>query len=113
MKIKERKHRLSKEAYKSRVRCAFTICVLNKRTLFVTEQIFRSMENMLLNSLNKFMCDAHIYLFMPDHGHLLIEGKTEEADLWNGVVDFKRKSGFWLAQNHPQEEWQKISTTTF
>lgn len=107
MKIKEHKHRLSREAYKGRVRCAFTICVLNKRTLFVTEQIFRSMENMLLDSLNKFMCDADIYLFMPDHSHLLIEGKSDESDLWQCVVDFKRKSGYWLSQNKYSQEWQK------
>ena len=107
MKIKEHKHRLSREAYKGRVRCAFTICVLNKRMLFVTEQIFRSMEDMLLDSLNKFTCDADIYLFMPDHSHLLIEGKSDESDLWQCVVDFKRKSGYWLSQNKYSQEWQK------
>lgn len=44
---------------------------------------------------------------MPDHCHLLIEGKSEESDLWQCVVNFKRKSGYWLARNHPLEEWQK------
>ncbi|MFQ6002407.1 MAG: transposase [Candidatus Zixiibacteriota bacterium] len=107
MKIKERKHRLSREAYKGRVRYAFTICVHNKGTLFVSDHIFHTLEDMLLDALVKSNCDAHIYLFMPDHGHLLIEGKLEESDLWNCVVDFKRKSGFWLARNHLLEEWQK------
>jgi REP element-mobilizing transposase RayT len=81
MKIKERKHRLSKETYKGRVRCAFTICVYNKRALFVSDYIFRIMEDMLLAALVKTNCDAHIYLFMPNHCHLLIEGKSEESDL--------------------------------
>lgn len=107
MQIKERKHRLPREAYMGRVRCAFTICVSNRRSLFVTESIFRFMEEMLLDSLKKSACDAHIYLFMPDHCHLLIEGKSEESDLWQCVVDFKRKSGYWLASNHPLGEWQK------
>ena len=44
---------------------------------------------------------------MPDHGHLLIEGKLEESDLWQSIVNFKRKSGYWLTRNHPSEEWQK------
>jgi putative transposase len=107
MKIKERKHRLLREAYKGSVRCAFTICVQDKRTLFSSDYIFHTMEDMLLDALVKANCAAHIYLFMPDHGHLLIEGKSEESDLWLCVVNFKRKSGYWLAGNHPLEEWQK------
>jgi REP element-mobilizing transposase RayT len=107
MKIKERKHRLSREAYKGRVRCAFTVCVDNKRTLFVSNDIFHTMEDMLLDALVKANCDAHIYLFMSNHCHILVEGKSGETDLWNCIVDFKRKSGFWLAKNHPQKEWQK------
>jgi len=107
MRIKERKHRLPREAYIGRVRCAFTICVHDKRTLFVSDPISHSMEDMLKEALVKANCDAHIYLFMPDHCHLLIEGKSEKSDLWQCVVDFKRKSGYWLARNHPLKEWQK------
>jgi putative transposase len=107
MQIKERKHRLPREAYVGRVRCAFTICVFDKRTLFVTDHIFRSMEEMLLDVLKKSICDAHIYLFMPDHCHLLIEGKVDESDLWQCMVDFKQRSGYWFSRNHSSEEWQK------
>ena len=107
MKIKERKHRLPREAYKGRIRCAFTLCVHNKRTLFVSDHVFHTVEDMLLDASAKANCDAHIYLFMPDHGHLLIEGKSEESDLWQCVVNFKRKSGYWLTRNHPSEECQK------
>ena len=107
MEIKERKHRLQREAYKGRIRCAFTIGVHNKRTLFVSDYISRTVEDMLLDALVKTNCDAHVYLFMPDHAHLLIEGKLEESDLWQSIVNFKRKSGYWLTRNHPSEEWQK------
>jgi len=107
MKIKERKHRLPREAYTGRVRCAFTIGVRDKSRLFVSEHTFHSMEHMLLEALVKANCDAPVFMFMPDHCHLLIEGKSEKSDLWQCVVDFKRKSGYWLARNHPLEEWQK------
>jgi putative transposase len=107
MKIKERKHRLSREAYMGRVRCAFTVCVQDRRTLFISDHVFHSMEDMLLEALLKAYCDAHIYLFMPDHCHLLIEGKSDESDLRQCVVDFKRKSGYWLSQNKYSQEWQK------
>jgi putative transposase len=107
MKIKERKHRLPREFYVGRVRCAFTICVLEKKELFTSKDIFLNIEKMLLDALKKSNCDAHIYLFMPDHCHLLIEGKSDESDLWQCMVDFKQKSGYWLARNNHFEEWQK------
>jgi REP element-mobilizing transposase RayT len=65
------------------------------------------MEGMLVEGFVKADCDAHVYMFMPDHCHLLIEGKSKESDLWQFVVDFKRKSGYWLARNHMLEKWQK------
>ena len=107
MQIKERKHRLPREVYIGRVRCAFSICVLEKKELFTSNNIFLTIEEMLLESLKKSICDAHIYLFMPDHSHVLIEGKSDDSDLWQCVVDFKRKSGYWLSQNQYSQEWQK------
>jgi len=107
MKIKERKHRLSREAYMGRVRCTFTICVRERRKLFVSDRIFHAVQDTLLEAVLRTDCDAHVYLFMPDHCHLLIEGKSEESDLWQCVVDFKRKSGYRLTRNHALEEWQK------
>ncbi len=55
----------------------------------------------------KTKCDAHIYLFMPNHCHLLVEGKSDESDLWKCIVEFKRKSGYWLSRNQYSQEWQK------
>jgi putative transposase len=44
---------------------------------------------------------------MPDHCHLLIEGRSDESDLWQCVVDFKQGSGLWLARKCHFEQWQK------
>jgi putative transposase len=44
---------------------------------------------------------------MPDHCHLLIEGKSDESDVWQSVVDFKQGSGYWLVKNAYVEQWQK------
>jgi putative transposase len=107
MKIEERKHRLPRQSYVGTVRCAFTICVRERRGLFASDRIFRSVEDILLEALAKANCDAHVYMFMPDHCHLLMEGKSEESDLWQCVVNFKRKSGYWLARSDTSEEWQK------
>ncbi len=65
------------------------------------------MEDFLLSSLDKFGVAAHVYLFMPDHLHMLLEGKDEDVDIWKCVVDFKQKSGYWFSKNLPAVRWQK------
>jgi putative transposase len=75
--------------------------------LFTSKDIFLNTEEILLEALTKSACDAHIYLFMPDHCHLLIEGMSEISDLWKCIVEFKQKSGYLLARNYKTLKWQK------
>ncbi|CUU10830.1 Transposase IS200 like [Candidatus Kryptobacter tengchongensis] len=44
---------------------------------------------------------------MPDHLHLVLEGNSEEADLWKAIVYFKQKTGYWLSRNGWDAKWQK------
>lgn len=43
---------------------------------------------------------------MPDHTHVLLEGKDVEADVLDCLSDSKQKSGYWLGQ-HTGVRWQK------
>lgn len=89
------------------ISCTFTICVLNGSKLFITQDIFNSIKKILLDSLIRARCEACVYLFMPDHVHLLLQGTDEDSDLWKCIVDFKQRTGFWLSQNKYSGEWQK------
>ena len=44
---------------------------------------------------------------MPDHLHLVLEGKSEKSDLWKAVGLFKQKTGFLLSKNKKDIRWQK------
>lgn len=44
---------------------------------------------------------------MPDHLHLIMEGDSEKSDLWEMMILFKQKTGFWLSQNTMGMRWQK------
>lgn len=105
--VKERRHRLSRKQYKGKVVCVFTACMSHKRKIFLSEKIFSSTEKILLDCLEKEQCEAHIYLFMPDHCHFLIEGKSDDSNLWQFMVNFKQRSGYWLSQNRFTAKWQK------
>jgi REP element-mobilizing transposase RayT len=44
---------------------------------------------------------------MPDHLHLVLQGKTPSADLRKAMSIFKQLTGYWLAQNSQVVHWQK------
>jgi putative transposase len=46
------------------------------------------------------------YCFMPDHLHLLIEGKTENADMRKFISVFKQKAAFWFNSRYNTKLWQ-------
>jgi len=93
-KINERKHRLPEELYVGQIICAFTICLENRKPFFISPNIFKQLENILLNVLKKFSCETHIYYFMPDHCHLLIEGTKQFSNLYKCIVEFKQRTGY-------------------
>lgn len=105
--IRERRHRLPRKLYKGRIACVFTACIADKRKLFLSDKLFNSIERILLDYLQKEQCEAHVYLFMPDHCHFLIEGKSNDSDLWQFMANFKQRSGYWLSRNRFAAKWQK------
>ncbi len=105
--IREKKHRLAKENYLGQISAAITIIVHERKPLFVKDEIYELFESMLLEELKVFSCNADIYLFMSDHCHLLLRGKSDSADMLKMIKIFKQKSGFWLSQNQPNFKWQK------
>jgi putative transposase len=105
--ISESKHRLPLDYYKGRIRATFTICVKDRRQLFTTKTVVDQFLATPKNIENKYECINWVYLFMPDHLHLIMEGRTDRSDLWKMIVLFKQKTGFWLAQKMPEIQWQK------
>lgn len=107
MIVREKKHRLSLDNYIGFSIVSFTCCILNKKRLFINQVVFKTFEDILLDSLVKYGCDAHVYLFMPDHAHLILQGKKENSDIWKCMVAFKQKTGYWLSKNASDFGWQK------
>jgi putative transposase len=104
---KERKHRLPLNIYKGKVKVTFTFCIEGKKILFDDKAIVNKFLEILIEIKNKCNCKNWVYIFMPDHVHLVMEGNSEEADLWKMVVRFKQKTGFWLSKNRKGIRWQK------
>ncbi len=105
--IRERKHRLSPELYCGRIVVAFTACIADRKPVFDKAEVFYSLSQIMLDSLKMWKCDAHVYLFMSDHCHFLIQGNADDSDILRFMKDFKQVSGYWFYKNISGVRWQK------
>jgi putative transposase len=104
---REKKHRLDPEIYRGKILVSFTLCIKNRKELFVSNDIFSRFESILLKELAEGDVSAQIYLFMPDHVHLILSGREENTDILKCLNSYKKQTGFWLYKNKPSIKWQK------
>ncbi len=104
---REKKHRLDPVIYTGRIVVSFTLCVQDRKELFINYDIFNKFELVLLEELKIGNCSSHVYLFMPDHAHILVSGNSDDSDIKKCIDSFKKKTGFWLYKNKSEHKWQK------
>lgn len=105
--IREKHHRLPHDLYRGLKAVSITACVKDRVSFFTTQDRFRIFEEILLKALKRFECGADVYLFMPDHVHLLLRGESETADVLQAMRSFKQQTGFWLSRHGSPVHWQK------
>lgn len=106
-KIREKRHRLPPEYYTGEKAVAFTLCIKDNQHIFNNIRIFHTFEQILINELDCNSCVALVYLFMPDHVHIILQGKNECSSVLNAIKMFKQKTGYWLSKNKLKVKWQK------
>ncbi len=105
--VREKAHRLPREAYRGEVAASITICVDRRAPLFTDQAIVSEFAQMLRAAAERWSCLVLVYCFMPDHLHLVLQGRGENADLWKMLVDYNQKTGYRLSLNLPRVSWQK------
>jgi len=105
--FRTKRHRLDAELYIGGQAVSFTICERNKKKVFNDREIFSPLADKLIETSREYECDLHIFLFMPDHLHLVLQSKDELVNVLTVVDKFKQKSGFWFHQNNNDVRWQK------
>jgi putative transposase len=56
-------------------------------------------------SLRKFEVSA--YCLMPDHVHLLLRGRSDDADLRSFIISWNTRTAFCWRRQHHSQLWQK------
>jgi REP element-mobilizing transposase RayT len=106
-KIRERQHRLPSTLYQGYVSVAFTCCVKGHIAIFNDKEVFDIFSDTLLTEASRHYCNVVAYIFMLDHCHILLQGKSETADTLRAIYLFKQRTGFWFSQHMKNVHWQK------
>ena len=105
--IREKHHRLPPIAYKGHTAVVFTANIQGRKRLFNEKGIFEVFQKMLLKELESHNCSSYVYVFMPDHLHIIIAGESDGASVKKCMDMFKQRTGFWLYKHKPDIRWQK------
>lgn len=107
-KPKERKKltRLSDFSYKGCYRYFITLRCHSRCSHFANSNLIAEALQTLNNTAKQRNFHIWAYCFMPDHLHLLIEGKTENADMRKFVSAFKQRTAFWFNRHYGARLWQ-------
>jgi putative transposase len=72
---------------------------------FVPYEVVAKVIELLKSTADQKGFSVWAYCFMPDHAHLLVEGKHDNADMKHFVASFKQKSGYWFRTNYGVKLW--------
>ena len=94
------------ELYRGAVAAVFSLYIEERKQLFTDGNIFSVFEKILLNECRWFDCAVSVYLFMPDHCHILMEGNGFTSEPLRASEGFRQKTGHWLLQHQMSFAWK-------
>jgi len=89
----------------------YSICFATKdrALLFTTQEAVDLVLSQFLRSADEEQFAIITYCFMPDHVHLLIEGRCEASDCKRFMALAKQYSGFYYKKQFKRPLWQRYS----
>jgi putative transposase len=99
--------RLPAVNYRGRRLYFLTVCCDHRRKVFADSRHAERLIALLRHEANAHDFAVHAYCLMPEHLHLLLEGKSHESDLLRFVQLFKLNSTLALQAAQGEPVWQK------
>ena len=94
MKKYKKRPRLQEFNDRGVYRYFLTLCTHNRNALFSDAVLVRKLTEVLKEKADSCKIKMWAYCFMPDHLHLLVEGKSADADLKRFVSLYKQSAGY-------------------
>jgi putative transposase len=87
-----------------------TFCTHEREPLFRDGKVVLLAWTQILRAAAIHPFDVTVYCFMPDHVHLVVEGREETSDLRRFASTAKQYSGYEYSRiNKQQKLWQRYS----
>ena len=99
--------RLSRDEYVGKRIYFLTICVEQRRSIFLDSVRATTAIDELRKVADRMKVLVHAFCVMPDHVHLLVEGKTAHADTVKFVGQWKQSTGYVFRHELPTRFWQR------
>jgi putative transposase len=94
--------------YQGENRYSVTICTHQRYKAFTSAGTVALVREQLLRAGGEMDIAILAYCFMPDHLHLVLEGRSEQADLKQFINRAKQYSGYRFARAHDGRKlWQR------
>jgi REP element-mobilizing transposase RayT len=101
-----RPRRLPQFDYTGVQRYFLTICTLNRATHFVAADAVKLVVDQILLVAEQEAMAIPVYLLMPDHAHLLVDGEHDGSDLNMFIKLAKQHSGYEFKKKYRKHLWQ-------
>lgn len=105
--VYKKRTRLKDFEYKGRCRYFVTICTHDKKPVFNND---KALITWLIDALKEKAASSSFgiwaYCFMPDHLHLLIEGKGDDSDMKRFISLYKQHTSYYYKKETGLPLWQ-------
>ena len=88
-------------------RYSLTFCTDCRRPLFAKQAVVDLVLAQISRAARENQFEVIAYCFMPDHLHLLVEGRSDSADCKRFIARAKQYSGFYYSQACHSTLWQR------
>jgi putative transposase len=102
-----RPRRLPAFDYTGIQRYFLTICTVDRAACFIAAEAVKLAVDQILRIATQEAMAIPVYLLMPDHAHLLVDGENAAADLTLFMKLAKQHSGFEFKKKYGKQLWQK------
>jgi len=98
--------RLKSFSYQGYCRYFITIRSHNLKPHFIRDKVVTKVVEILRNVAEQEGFAVWAYCFMPDHLHLLIEGRNSAADMRRFATLLKQKTSYWFKGIYGEKLWE-------
>jgi REP-associated tyrosine transposase len=99
--------RLPSFEYLGQYRYSLTFCAFERERRFTDADAVELVLSQFLRAATETAFAILAYCFMPDHVHLLIEGRSDTSDAKQFISRARQYSGFYYSQRFKKRLWQR------